>query len=127
NDSQEDENSAEIITLETPLWRALKWAGEKATWEHRTRIDVESYMASIIPAIRILKYDQLSLGKITFQHIDNILAQTFKATSKYNHRWKKEVRLTWSNFKKNRAKAYLSSYFGILKEKKILPANPCSG
>jgi len=120
-------DAGEIITTETPLIKALEWAEARANWSHRTRIDIRSYMSFVYPSIRILKYDSLPLGTITYQHIDNILAQTFKITSRYNETRKKETKVNWSNYKKNRAKNYFSSYFGIMKEKKVLKDNPCSG
>jgi integrase len=126
---QDVNDYAQIITLETTLTDALRWAETRghSKWTHRTQIDIESYMSSIYPAIQVLRYDGLALGEITYQHIDNILAQTFKTTTKYNAKKKKEVTISWSNYKKNRAKDYFSCYFGIMKEKKVIKENPCSG
>jgi integrase len=118
---------AQIITRQTSLIESLHWAEKRATWTRRTQIDIKSYMASIYPAIRILKYDQVLLGEITYQHIDNILTQTFKSTSNYNPKTQKTTKITWSNYKKNRAKDYFSSYFGVLKEKQVIKDNPCAG
>jgi hypothetical protein len=123
-------NSAEdskIITIRTPLIEALQWAERRATWVHRTRIDVMSYMSAIYPAIRILNYDKIALGEITYQHIDNILTQAYKCTSKYHTKKKKMVERKWSNYQKNRAKQYFSTYFGIMKEKMVIKDNPCAG
>jgi integrase len=105
----------DIITVRTPLVRALEWAGRRATWTHRTKLDIGNYMATINPAIRVLRYDAIPVGEVTLQHIENILAQTFRTGT------------SWTNYRKNRAMDYLSSYFGVLKRKRIISANPCSG
>jgi integrase len=121
------DEQAEVITGKTPLMRALEWADGRATWTHKTRIDIRVYMTSIYPAIRVLRYDTLPLHAVILQHIENILAQAYKSKTKYNAATGRETKITWSNNTKNRAKDYLSAHFGVMKKKKVITDNPCSG
>jgi len=117
----------ETITRKSDLLFSLEWAYKKATWVHKAKIDIGGYMTRVYPAIRILKYHDLSIEDITPQHIDTILEKTYTIAKGFHPITKKETVFKWSNYQKNRAKDYLSMHFNIFKKKKILLTNPCHG
>lgn len=116
----------EFLSPSTPFKKCIEWAFEQFP-DTPTKMDMQTYLFHIRPALAMTRYEKMPIGDVTPQHIAMVLSAAGNVTSRWCEKEKKQTPLTWSNYKYNKCLAYFSMMLSKVLDLRIIATNPCHG